>query len=115
MDIQNVGKHALFGDPTDPDILGLAHVKSAKAMVITFSDVTENKKIIKVAKYMNKNLYIISRIHRKEDESEFLKLGADEVTFPESEAGLRLGVQLLKNFHISKDKQEEYIKRIHEV
>ncbi|MBP9815357.1 MAG: cation:proton antiporter [Candidatus Levybacteria bacterium] len=115
LDIQNVGKHALFGDPTDPDILGLAHVKSAKAMVITFSDVTENKKIIKVAKYMNKNLYIISRIHRKEDESEFLKLGADEVTFPESEAGLRLGVQLLKNFHISKDKQEEYIKRIHEV
>jgi CPA2 family monovalent cation:H+ antiporter-2 len=74
LDIQNVGKHALFGDPTDPDILELAHVKSAKALVITFSDVSENKKIIKVAKYLHKNIFIISRINKKEDEDGFLKL-----------------------------------------
>lgn len=112
LDIQNVGKHALFGDPTDPDILELAHVKSAKALVITFSDVSENKKIIKVAKYLHKNIFIISRINKKEDEDGFLKLGADEVIFPESEAGIRLGIHLLENFHVSKEKQEEYIKRI---
>lgn len=111
-DLQNLGKQALYGDPTDIDVLELAHIKTAKALVIAFPNTDEGKKIIALAKQHNKDILIVSRVHDEEDGVELIQNGVKQVVFPESEAGVKLGLIMMELFRVGKVKREDYIKRL---
>lgn len=111
-DLRGLGKNALYGDPTDTDILRMAHVATASALVIAIPDLTIVKKIIQSTKTQNLKIAIFCTAHESKDQKELIKYGAQEVVFPEFEAGLQIGKQVLKLYKVNKAKQNIFISRI---
>lgn len=111
-DLQDLGKHALYGDPTDSDILEMAHIKTAKALVVALPAIDDSTSLIAMAKKQNRDILIISRVHNERDELELSKKGIEHTVFPEAEAGIKLGLVLLDTFHVAKKNREEYLQRI---
>lgn len=93
-------KHALYGDPTDPEVLRGAGIEAAKVLVVAVPDTISQKKIVKTALSFNKKLVILCRSHFEEDRYELLNMGVNSIVIPEFEAGLRIGVEVLRVFGI---------------
>lgn len=88
-------KNALYGDPTDIDVLKSAGIKKAKILVIALPDSFTQKVIIKLALQLNPKLVVLCRSHVDEDKYELVNLGVNTIVIPEFEAGLRIGKKVL--------------------
>lgn len=89
-------KNALYGDPTDSDVLKGAGIKRAKILVVALPDSFTQKIIIQKALKINPNLVILCRSHIDEDKYELVNLGVNTIVIPEFEAGLRIGKKVLE-------------------
>lgn len=96
-------KRALYGDPSDEDILKSASIETARAVVITVPDALSQKKIIKTVLAVNPNAVIICRTHVEEDKFDLVNLGVNAIVIPEFEAGLRIGREVLEVFGVADD------------
>ncbi|MDH7476273.1 MAG: cation:proton antiporter [Microgenomates group bacterium] len=103
------GINIIYGDPTDIDILDYAETENASILVLAVPDRFSQEAIILNARKLNKNIHIISRVHKKNDQKRMKDLGVKMIIQPEFEASLSIirKIFLLKN--ISK---EEYHKKI---
>lgn len=111
-DLRSIEKLALYGDPTDTDILKMAHIDTARAIIIAVPDADIIKKIITASKTLNNKIIILCRVHHSRDGEELEKLGVSEIVFPEFEAGLKLGSNVLNLFKVDSEKQKLYISRL---
>jgi CPA2 family monovalent cation:H+ antiporter-2 len=89
-------KNALYGDPTDTDVLKSAGIKKAKILVVALPDSFTQKVIIKSALRLNPKLIVLCRSHIDEDKYELVNLGVNTIVIPEFEAGLRIGKKVLE-------------------
>lgn len=105
-------KNALYGDPTDEDVLRGAGIKKAKVVVIALPDSFAQKAIIKTALNLNPKLVILCRSHIDEDKYELVNLGVNTIVIPEFEAGLRIGKKVLEILGFSEKNTIELLRKL---
>ncbi|MCS6956677.1 MAG: cation:proton antiporter [Patescibacteria group bacterium] len=103
------GVNIIYGDPTDIDILDYAQVDEASILILAVPDKSSQEAIILNAKKLNKDIFIISRVHRKSDQIRMKDLGVNIVIQPEFEASLSI-IKKIYLFH--RLKKEEIINKI---
>jgi len=108
----NTGRKAIYGDPSDPEILRSAFTDEAKAIVIAIPNGFAQKTIIKSALKINPKILIIVRAHEESDKYELVNLGVNKIVNPEVEAGILLGRHLLEVFGMDEKKIRELISRV---
>lgn len=111
-DLVGKGKRAVYGDPTDLEVLVGAGTKYAKVLVVAVPDTLSQKKIIKGALSLNPKLIIVARSHIEEDRYDLINMGVNSIVIPELEAGLRIGVEVLRVFGTDEDTITNAVRRL---
>lgn len=96
--LKKKGIHAVFGDPSDVDVLDYAQVDLAKCLVIAIPDRYSQESIIANALTLNRSISIICRTHHESDLRELKTLGVTTLVQPEFEAALTIVGRLLHEF-----------------
>lgn len=86
----------LCGDATEEDILIKANIKSARGLVTTLSDDSDNIVIVLSARNLNSNLHIISRAVNQRSTSKLKMVGADKTLSVNEISGRRMAALLTK-------------------
>lgn len=84
------GINIIYGDPSDIDILDYAQVDDATLLILAVPDIITQESIILNAKKLNRNIFLISRVHREKEQLRMKDLGANLVIHPEFEASLSI-------------------------
>lgn len=114
---KKLGVNIIYGDPTDIDMLDYAECESAAAIVLALPDRFAQESIVMNAKKLNKDIIIMSRVHRIIDHKRMKDLGVHVVIQPEFEASLSIIKKIMMLKRINKDdiiKHIAYFKKEHE-
>jgi CPA2 family monovalent cation:H+ antiporter-2 len=94
------GEMIIFGDISRDEVLHTARIRTAKVIVIAISDRTISRKVISLAKQMNKDLFVLVRTRFVEETEDLIRLGADAVIPEEFETSIQIFIRVLEQFHI---------------
>lgn len=106
------GVNIIYGDPTDIDILDYAQVDEASILVLAVPEKNIQEAIILNAKKLNKNIFIISRVHKKADQVRMKDLGVNLIIQPEFEASLSIVKKIYLMHKLDKEEIINKIKRL---
>lgn len=98
------GVNIIYGDSTDVDILDYAQVDEALILILALPERLAQEAVVLNARKLNRNIFIISRVHRQSDQTRMKDLGANLVVQPEFEASLTI-IKKIYLWH-KMDKQE---------
>jgi CPA2 family monovalent cation:H+ antiporter-2 len=104
-DLRKQGKHVIYGDPTEREVLEAAGVKNAKAIVIAIPDREVQEAVITLSQTLAPDIKIISRVHGDEDWERLKTLKVDKLVQPEFEGA----VAIVRSMLISMGKSKEEI------
>lgn len=96
-DLASLGKMAVYGDPSEREVLEAVGISSAKALVIAVPDLYSQEMIIQNSLRANPKILIICRSHFDEDKEHLLASGANVIIQPEFEAGVSIVRKLLSS------------------
>ncbi|RUT29282.1 hypothetical protein EMQ25_14240 [Arsenicitalea aurantiaca] len=82
------GLEVVVGNAASPDVLKLANVSGASAMLVAIPNAFEAGQATEQGRRLNANLRIIARAHSEDEQAHLQDLGADEVIMGEREIGL---------------------------
>lgn len=99
------GVNIIYGDPSDIEILDYAQVDEASILVLAVPERGTQEEIVLNAKKLNKDIFIISRVHRQTDHLRMKDLGVNVVVQPEFEASL----SIIKKIYLAKRLEKEEI------
>lgn len=91
----------LFGDATDEDILLEAGIMKARGMICSLSSDADNVFTVLTSRFLNKNLYIISRAIEDHSHEKLLRAGANRTISPNEIGGRRMAAIMLRPTVIS--------------
>jgi CPA2 family monovalent cation:H+ antiporter-2 len=101
------GIKAIHGDPIEREVLKIAGVENAKAVIVAIPDRMSQESIIAHIQTMSPNTKIISRVHLDEDYEKLKNLRVDKIVQPEFEAA----ASIIKNILVSMGKDTEDINK----
>lgn len=84
------GASIIYGDPTDIDILDYAQVDEAAIIILAVPERLAQESIVFNARKLNRDIYVISRVHRQSDQVRMKDVGANLIVQPEFEASLSI-------------------------
>ena len=84
------GQLYVEGDAADEEVLKLAHLESARAMITTLPDDADNLFVVLTAKELNPSLKIISRASLEKSDVKLKRAGANNVIMPDMIGGQRM-------------------------
>lgn len=84
------GANIIYGDPADIDILDYAQVEEANIIILAVPERSVQEAIVLNARKLNRDIFIISRVHRQSDQIRMKDIGANLVVQPEFEASLSI-------------------------
>lgn len=84
------GVNIIYGDPTDINILDYAQVDEALILILALPERLAQEAVVLNARKLNRDIFIISRVHRQADQTRMKDLGANLVVQPEFEASLTI-------------------------
>jgi len=94
------GENIIFGDISREEVLQTARIKTAKVIVVAISDRTISRKVIRIAKQMNKEIFVLIRTRFVEEIEDLIGLGADAVIPEEFETSIQIFRRVLAQYHI---------------
>lgn len=97
------GEPVWYGDSSHPEVLELAGLSRASALVITFHEAGLAKKITREARRLNQNIPIIVRTRDDHFLEEIEAAGADMVVPESLESSLNLATRTLEQLHVDHD------------
>ncbi|MCX7956218.1 MAG: cation:proton antiporter [Patescibacteria group bacterium] len=106
------GINIIYGDSTDIDILDYAQVDEALILILAVPDKNSQEAIILNAKKLNKNIFIISRVHKRNDHVRMKDLGVNLIVQPEFEASLSIIKKIYLLLNLNKEDIINKIKRL---
>ncbi|MCB1119148.1 MAG: NAD-binding protein, partial [Chlamydiia bacterium] len=106
------GEPITFGDATHEVVLRHAHLGTAKAIAIAINDPTASLRIIRAARKINPNIYMISRTRYVEESKSMFKQGADDVVPDEFGSSLEIFTRVLQQYHIPTEDIERVVTSI---
>lgn len=92
---------ALLGDATSEETLTKAGIERASGFISTLHMDADNIVAVLTARYMNKNLYIVSRAIEKNSREKLIKAGADNTVSSNEIGGDRMAALVLRPTIIS--------------
>lgn len=92
---------AISGDASDEEILVEAGIKRAKGLISALSSDAENVYVVLTARYLNKDLHIVSRAIEKHSDEKLLKAGANNTISRNEIEGRRMATMMLNPSIIS--------------
>ena len=98
--IRSGGIPVLYGDSTRAEILHLAGIQDARALVIAISDAAAVRATVGLARHECPDLHIVVRTRFVSEVDELKRLGADEVIPEEFETSIELFRRLLTHFAV---------------
>ena len=94
--MRRFGVKAYFGDPTRPDLMQAAGLKSAKILVVTVDDKQAAITLVSYARKQRPDLYIIARAYDRNHTYELYHAGANEIVRESFDSSLRAGKYMLQ-------------------
>ena len=86
----NEGINCIYGDYGNIHVLEILNIKKAKMLISTVPNLHDNIRLVKIAKFANKNLITIINTHSAMDALLLYREGVDFVIFPEYLAGQKV-------------------------
>jgi CPA2 family monovalent cation:H+ antiporter-2 len=109
---RKAGVNIIYGDPSDKDILDYAQVEEAVILILAVPEKNTQEAIVLNAKKLNRDLYVISRVHKEQDQGRMKDLGVDLVIQPEFEASLSIIRRIYSIHRLEKEEIVNKIKRL---
>lgn len=109
---KKLGEPIHFGDATHLSTLEHLHIKEAKAIAILVNDPLAARRIVKIARVSNPDLYIIVRTRYVHEMDVMGKLGADEAIPDEFGTSVEVFSRVLRQYHIPNDEINAFIAEI---
>lgn len=106
------GVNIIYGDPSDIDILDYAQVDEALILIMAVPEKYIQEAIILNSRKLNRDIYIISRVHRERDQARMKDLGVNLIIQPEFEASLSIIKKIYRWHKIDKEEIVNKIKRL---
>ena len=94
------GEQIIFGDISREEVLHSAGIHTAKVLVVVISDRAISRRVIRIAKNLNKDLFVLVRTRYISETDELKSLGADLVIPEEFETSIQIFSSVLKQYHI---------------
>lgn len=103
------GEPIHFGDATHHSVLSHASIKNARALSIIISDPAAAIRIVKEARKLNPQLYIISRTRYMKELEELYKAGANDVMPDEFGASVEILTRVMYQCLVPADHVEKFV------
>lgn len=103
------GEPIFYGDATQEAILEHIDIQDAHVLVVTIPDAPAVRRIVEIARRMNRNLHIIARTRFVKEVAPLAELGADEVVPEEFETSIEIFSRALAEYLIPRDDIERFI------
>ena len=99
----------IYGDATQDHILELAHLSTARVVVIAISDPVATRTIIRQIRAVSQTIYLIVRTRYVKELPELIALGADDVIPEEFETSIEIFSRTLHNFLVPENDIEYFV------
>ncbi|WP_460274888.1 monovalent cation:proton antiporter-2 (CPA2) family protein [Celeribacter sp. ULVN23_4] len=99
--MRKFGFKGFFGDPTRPELLHAAGIDTARVLVITLDDPQAATRLVKYARSLRPDLFIIVRARDRIHVYELYKAGADKIVREMFDSSLRAGRYVLEEMGFS--------------
>jgi CPA2 family monovalent cation:H+ antiporter-2 len=94
------GEPAFYGDGTREEILRALGIERARMFVVAISDPAATRRMVRVARSLNKNLHIIARTRYVVEIPELTRLGANDVIPEEFETSIEIFSRVLGDYRV---------------
>lgn len=94
------GENIFYGDINNEEVLKNTGIEDAKILVVAISDRAVSQRVLKIARQLNPNLYLIVRTRFVGETEDLIKLGADIVIPEEFETSIQIFRNVLEQYHI---------------
>lgn len=98
------GEPIFFGDPSHHAVLLHAGIKNARTVAVVINDAAAAKRIVKTARELNPDVYIITRTMYFREVQPMFKIGANDVIPDEFGSSLEIFTRVLQKFEVSHSK-----------
>ncbi|WP_335948950.1 monovalent cation:proton antiporter-2 (CPA2) family protein [Salipiger bermudensis] len=99
--MRRFGHRGFFGDPTRPELLHAAGIKDAKVLVAGLDDPKATTKLVRFARRIREDVFIIARAHDRTHVYELYQAGADKIVREMFDSSLRAGRYVLEEIGMS--------------
>lgn len=99
--MRRFGFKGFFGDPTRPELLHAAGLKTAKVLVVALDDKKAAIKLVHYARRERPDLHIVARAHDRVHTYELYRAGANDIVREMFDSSLRAGRYVLENMGLS--------------
>jgi CPA2 family monovalent cation:H+ antiporter-2 len=106
------GETVIYGDAINEPILHLAHIQSAKIIVVSIGNVITASAIIEKVRHLNKHAFILVRTKYVTDIEKLYSLGANEVVPEEFETAIDLFKIVLEQLIVSQHEINKIVTKI---
>lgn len=105
------GEPIFYGDATSNEILHKAGIDQARAAVISITDPSATRQVVKKIRTMNRTIYIVVKTAYLAEVEDLIATGADEVIPAEFETSIELFSRILHFYHMPKALIGQYAER----
>ena len=98
-ELTDQGRHAVFGDSSQVDVLLAAGLKHASYLVVTIPDISNTMATVAAAREINPSLKVLVRARFLNDKPLLDSLGVQTVAFEEQEVAKTLADMIICNLH----------------
>lgn len=108
--MRSKGKKILIGDGASADLLNYSGIERARLLAVAVPDHLNAFAILKQARVMNPDIFIVIRSRYRDQVENFYNAGADVVVCEELEAGIEMGRYVLESLGFLVSEVEEVIR-----
>jgi monovalent cation:H+ antiporter-2, CPA2 family len=106
------GTHILYGDAGHPEVLAKAGIAAARLLVVAINDAPSARRVVELAKRMNKNVRVLVRTRFVREVPDLIALGADDVVPEELESSVELFARALRAYDLPHEAIERSVQAI---
>lgn len=106
------GEPIRYGDPSHPSVLAHVGVKTASVVAVVINDPIASKQIVKVARSLNQDVYIITRTRYFQEVPLMLNAGADDVIPDEFGSSLEIFTRILQKAKMPAELIYHYVEEL---
>jgi CPA2 family monovalent cation:H+ antiporter-2 len=102
----------LYGDAGSDDLLRRCGVDRARMVLVTLPDPIMARRVLRLARALNPELFILARGRRASEDEPLYRDGADEVIHETFEVGIEFIARVLRRMHVPKQEIERQVGRV---
>ena len=106
------GHPVLYGDAGSDDLLKRCGIERARIVLVTLPDMVMARHVVRAARRMNPDLFILARGRRATEDEALYRDGADEVIHETFEVGIEFIARVLRRLNLPKQEIERQVGRV---